>query len=245
MKAVLWKKIYRLLVRNIATGQWSVGTTIPPETDLVKTYKVSRDTMRKALGEMVKQGFLERTPRTGTRVVHGTDQSGFSLELSSIRAIDEFGNTFPRHILRSRIETLDETTAHRLGLPVGATKFCFCNIRTAPHRNNEVVVATFVYVDTNDANIYKQALERPYELIVTLLEKKRGEGCTEVRQTFLASRMPEDVADLFHLPTGSPCLVIVRNYFNSKHSCLTASVSYHPAESYTISFTAKKKTSVA
>lgn len=240
-KRILWQKVEQALLRNVATGLWPLGTYIPSEIELTKEFSVSRDTMRKALGSLVKQGIFERTPHIGTKVIGSTDKSSFAMELGSIRSIDEFGNMYPRRIHDCQFVNLNEKTAARLKEKPGTLKFCFCNVRTDPTRQDEVIIATYVYVNPEDASIYDAAKERPFELIVTLLEKKNKEFCAEVRQTFLASTMDEDVAEKFRLPVGSPCLVIIRNYLNSQRKSMAASISYHPAESYSISFSARKK----
>lgn len=49
MQKPVWKKIAEEISLEVSLGRWTVGSIIPNEIDLAKRYKVSRDTMRKAL----------------------------------------------------------------------------------------------------------------------------------------------------------------------------------------------------
>src|SRR5262249_35945478 len=52
----------------ITSGEWPVGTRIPPENTLVGRLGVSRNTVREALRSLVHTGLLEARPGDGTYV---------------------------------------------------------------------------------------------------------------------------------------------------------------------------------
>lgn len=56
------------LRRRIARGEWEVGDRLVPEVALAAEYGISRITMRKALGELVNEGVVERRRGIGTYV---------------------------------------------------------------------------------------------------------------------------------------------------------------------------------
>jgi DNA-binding FadR family transcriptional regulator len=56
------------VVALITSGQWPVGTRIPPENALVGRLGVSRNTVREALRSLVHTGMLEARPGDGTYV---------------------------------------------------------------------------------------------------------------------------------------------------------------------------------
>jgi len=56
------------VVALITSGQWPVGTRIPPENTLVGRLGVSRNTVREALRSLVHTGMLEARPGDGTYV---------------------------------------------------------------------------------------------------------------------------------------------------------------------------------
>ncbi|WP_287900793.1 FadR/GntR family transcriptional regulator [Arthrobacter sp.] len=53
---------------NIADGTWPVGTKVPGEFELMKTFETSRNTVRESLRALVHLGLLESRPGDGTYV---------------------------------------------------------------------------------------------------------------------------------------------------------------------------------
>jgi GntR family transcriptional regulator len=64
----LYHQLFELLHDRITTGTWKPGDMIPPESELVSTYKVSRITVRKVLDMLVKEGLIRRERGRGTHV---------------------------------------------------------------------------------------------------------------------------------------------------------------------------------
>jgi GntR family transcriptional regulator len=56
------------LLLKLRSGEWAPGAEIPPEPALCAHYRVSRGTLRRALGDLVNEGYLERFPGRGTFV---------------------------------------------------------------------------------------------------------------------------------------------------------------------------------
>jgi DNA-binding FadR family transcriptional regulator len=66
--ATLSQQVAARLEGLITSGQWSVGTRIPPENDLVTQLGISRNTVREALRSLVHSGLLEARVGDGTYV---------------------------------------------------------------------------------------------------------------------------------------------------------------------------------
>ena len=58
----LYVQLFELLRNKIESGNWMLDTRIPTEEELCKTYEVSKATVRHAVSELVRQGYL-----TGSR----------------------------------------------------------------------------------------------------------------------------------------------------------------------------------
>jgi DNA-binding FadR family transcriptional regulator len=61
------------LSSRIASGEWPVGTRIPPEPSLVELLGVGRNTVREAVQSLVHGGLLERRQGSGTYVVSSSE----------------------------------------------------------------------------------------------------------------------------------------------------------------------------
>jgi GntR family transcriptional regulator len=67
-RELLYVQIQRDLRTKIEGGQWPIGTKIPPEPELQETYNVSRGTVRRAVDELVRQGYVAKKHGKGTFV---------------------------------------------------------------------------------------------------------------------------------------------------------------------------------
>jgi len=64
----LYYQVMQILQKEIEDGVYQPGSYIPTEAQLQEQYNVSRATIRKALSELVHQGYLERRRSKGTIV---------------------------------------------------------------------------------------------------------------------------------------------------------------------------------
>lgn len=67
-RSTLATKTTRELERMVVTGEWSEGTKIPAEPELVRQLGVSRNTVREAVRALTHVGLLEARPGDGTYV---------------------------------------------------------------------------------------------------------------------------------------------------------------------------------
>jgi GntR family transcriptional regulator len=64
----LYLQLCEIIKRKIESKEWGVGSQIPTEDELCKMYDVSRATVRAAVLELVRQGYLYRQQGKGTFV---------------------------------------------------------------------------------------------------------------------------------------------------------------------------------
>ena len=64
----LYQQLMQRIRSDIEKGDYPIGSRIPPEHELEKTYQVSRVTVRRALAELTENGLLERKQGKGTFV---------------------------------------------------------------------------------------------------------------------------------------------------------------------------------
>jgi GntR family transcriptional regulator len=64
----IYLRIMEDLRAQITQGRWKVGEAIPPEPELVRLYEASRGTVRRAVDELARQGYVVKKPGKGTFV---------------------------------------------------------------------------------------------------------------------------------------------------------------------------------
>jgi len=97
------------LREQIMNGTWPIGTKVPGEHDLVRTFGTSRNTVREALRALVHLGLLESRPGDGTYV----------------RSTSELGAVLGRRITEERV---DEVFEVREALEVQAARLAALRI---------------------------------------------------------------------------------------------------------------------
>ncbi|HMK48747.1 MAG TPA: GntR family transcriptional regulator [Thermodesulfovibrionales bacterium] len=75
-KEKLYVQIYSIFLEKIENGEWPAGGQIPAEDELCKIYDVSKVTVREAIQELVREGYLRRLQGKGTFVMMSEPQSG-------------------------------------------------------------------------------------------------------------------------------------------------------------------------
>lgn len=69
-------QVIEQLREQITTGQWSVGSRIPTESELAQLTATSRNTVREAVQSLVHSGLLERRQGSGTYVLAASELAG-------------------------------------------------------------------------------------------------------------------------------------------------------------------------
>jgi len=116
----LHHQVYLDLRQSLDSGELGPGDRLPPERQLADRYGCSLITVRRALGELAREGRLERTRGRGTfvtapRIVHElTAPVGWADEMQA-RGLEPF-----TRVVTSRTQVADATVAQALGLAPGA-----------------------------------------------------------------------------------------------------------------------------
>src|SRR3954447_2623482 len=75
-RSSLVPQVIEQLRAQITSGEWAVGSRIPPEPDLAAALGVGRNTLREAVLALVHAGLLERRQGSGTYVVGERELAG-------------------------------------------------------------------------------------------------------------------------------------------------------------------------
>lgn len=63
-----YQQIYELLKERIQQGTYAIGDYLPSEHELCDTHSTTRTTVRKALDELLREGYIEKQHGKGSRV---------------------------------------------------------------------------------------------------------------------------------------------------------------------------------
>ncbi|PAB01696.1 GntR family transcriptional regulator [Enterococcus canintestini] len=116
----LYKQLKEVIKTKINTGEYTENKRIPTEPEFIKNYGVSRITVRKAIEELVAEGYLVKKQGKGTFIsghkvlrkieyVTGFSDSGKSSQLKTTSSL-----------LKEEILSANQELAEKLEIPVGA-----------------------------------------------------------------------------------------------------------------------------
>jgi ABC-type sugar transport system, periplasmic component len=94
------------LENDIVTGKYAAGDLLPSEIALGEQFRLSKKSVRKAIDTLVEQGFVEKQPRIGARVVNRNPANRTTVkfgyypslikEANLMALIDAFHERYPR-----------------------------------------------------------------------------------------------------------------------------------------------------
>lgn len=76
----LYVQIHQIIKGKIEKGEWPIGTLIPSEDELCKIFDVSKATVRLAIYELVRAGYLKRQQGKGTFVTYSGSHFGIAMK---------------------------------------------------------------------------------------------------------------------------------------------------------------------
>lgn len=151
MSGSLWESVYDDLRERITSGNLRPGDQVPPELQLATEYEVSRQTARRALGQLQQEGLI--TAGRGSRGRTVRDRNPLRWQLSRFESgerrddvtvgmdewaaeVAEQGRT-PRQVVQASIRSADAEVAAALQISQGDLVVCRERVRyvdDVPHQ---------------------------------------------------------------------------------------------------------------
>ena len=214
----LYQQVMDDLKGEIARGVYASGSRIPSEMELAKYYGVGRITVRRAIEELSRAGYLNRQQGRGTfvcapklkrKIRQKDDVQSFS-DACRVNGMEPGARVISRKILPA-----DSTEAQFFGVPVGTDLICVERVRTADGvpvmlENNAFVLADHPYLQTladkdlTDNSIFALVAEHSGRAPL------KSDPCTV--EIALADAQ---VASLLEVPVGEP-LFYMEAYFTDE-----------------------------
>jgi GntR family transcriptional regulator len=204
------KQVYLILRDRILAGALGFSAKLPTENELAAYYDVSRVTVRRALGELARERFIERRRSAGTRVIYRAAPAPVVADISGVLAnIADMGRRTAVKLLSFDYVPAAGGVAEALGVAADALLQRSIRVRLADG-------VPFSYLTTHvpesvAVTFTKQELaSRP---LLELLERA-GVKVEHARQRISAGLATPDVAQALDVRAGSPLIELVRVVFD-------------------------------
>ena len=113
-----YEQLFKLIEQDILSEKYSVGEFLPSEQELAQYHKISRDTVRKALDKLQKEGLIQKFKGQGSKVIKH-EQINFPVtNLTSYQELVELhGMISKTHVISLEKLTVDKKLAQITGFP--------------------------------------------------------------------------------------------------------------------------------
>ncbi len=191
------------IIEMISNEEIGSDGLIPSERELMSIFGVSRITVKKAIDDLVNEGYVYRIQGKGTFVKKETlDQNLFSIT-SCTQDIEKLGMTPSKRLLTAEIIEPDKVIIKKLQLCQGEKVF---KVKRVYYANNEPVNLTTTYlpcklfplIDSYDFGI---------DSIYNVLETKYATKITKATRTIEAVLAVDEVARELRIKEGDPILL--------------------------------------
>jgi GntR family transcriptional regulator len=230
---IAYQSLAQVLREAISEGRFAGRRRLPTESELTMQYGISRQTVRRALDELVAEGLIYRVRGRGT----------FATSRASGRYLRSIGSV--EDLLALSVDTTIETVRPlRRRADVAAAG----RLRTDSdqvvsglfrrHHDGVPFSITEVHLplDVGQRIIAAGALLEPGEVsastVIGLVEELNGQPTAGAHQSITATSISAELAELIDCRPGAPVLRIDRLYFDTGGRPLELAVSHFNPERY-------------
>jgi GntR family transcriptional regulator len=225
----LYHQLREVLVERMESGEFQPEHPIPTEMELIAHYGVSRMTVRRALQEMEKDGYIHRTAGKGTFVIPGKISRGLARLTSLTEDIGEHGLKASSRILSFRHVAADEEVAAKLQIIPGTTVIHIQRLRLAEHLP---IALSTSYVHLPNDTLLTEADLANVGSLWSLLEKN-SLPIVEADKTLEAIIANEERAAALAVPVGAPLLLVKSIAYAPHHQPIEYSQVINRGDQYT------------
>lgn len=236
---------YRALAAQIRdairSGEYADGRQLPTEEQLSASYSVSRQTVRRAMQDLVSEGIIYRVAGRGTYPVAAEDRYlrhfGSVEDLMALSVDTECKITSP---LQRRI---DVETAGRLRLPSDEI-FALALIRfhaNIPFCYTSVYLPPLVGQLVSDIDELSCPGRRSTVTVVGLIDSRIDGSVTAVDQSITAVGAPPFATEHLSCQPGEPMLRVDRLYSDATDRPVELAVSYFDPRHYSYHVKLKRR----
>lgn len=221
----LYQQVIDIIKNEINSGAYKAGARIPNEFELAESYKVGRVTVRRAIEELVQQGYLTKRQGKGTfvnapklkrKIRQKDDVQSFS-DACRVNGMEPGACVISRKILPA-----DSTEAQFFGVPVGTDLICVERVRTA---DGVPVMLENNYTFTRTTLIYQRHLYLTNPFLSSCVTGRAVRPRLPTRaHSRSRARRPRSLG-CWQFPLANPCFIWKPSFSTSSGGRLSSVVS--------------------
>jgi GntR family transcriptional regulator len=200
----LYVQMYSIIKDKIEQREWPAGSQIPTEDDLCTVYNVSKATVRMAIAELVRNGYLRKQQGKGTFVSLALPDLGITMKTKLTEDMFGEGVVAKKEVLVKGVKVPPEDVRNYLRSE-GDIYYILCKrvVQGEPAYLEESFVPLEVVPDIEEADVCQIPF---YEMMQQRAMKK----IQKVVQMIEIAEMTGDAASILKSDKGAPMLLLHR-----------------------------------
>lgn len=206
----LYMQLFEIMKQRIESGEWAVDSQIPIEQELCKIYDLSKATVRLAVAELARQGYLKRLQGKGTFVCKRVIPEGLSMVTSFRELMLDAGVKITTKVLALTIMMPSDDLDIKLDIPDDRHILYLKRLRLVegePALLQETFIPHHICPSLLDDDLENNSLH-------DLLEKKYGIRFTKVQDYISLSRPSPADCGLLDLEKDCSVLLLEQMVFS-------------------------------
>lgn len=190
-KGPIYLQIVEILRTRILDKTYSLGENLPPEPQLEKEFEVSKITIRNAVSQLVKEGYVEKHSGKGTKVINNKQFTKLSKGQSFTQVLMKEGHTVRKGDVK--VEKIHVTRDCHVPRIIG--KSCY-KISRMYYLNEE----PYIYFSHYISDQYTLPLiSETYEASLYELLAKQGVQFSHFQDEFAVEVPPSYICEKLHV----------------------------------------------
>jgi DNA-binding GntR family transcriptional regulator len=208
----LYVQLYSLLKRKIEKNEWPVGTQIPTEDELCKNYEVSKATVKLAVLELAREGYVTRKQGKGTFVHKRVIPEWRSTYKSFKEMMLDAGLDFTTQVLVRTVIMPADGIDLKLNVPIDQHVIYIKRLRSvdgSPVLLQEAYIPHQVCPALLEADIANDSL-------FDILERKCSLKMTKVKEYVDVEKLTDEDCRLLQLEANASALMMEQQFFSKE-----------------------------
>ena len=231
LRSVAYRNLAAQIRNAIRNGEYADGRQLPTEEQLAASYSVSRQTVRRAMQDLVSEGIIYRVAGRGTYPVAEEDR--YVNHFGSVEELMALSLDTECQVVSPLQRKVDVETASRLRLPADEIftvalvrlhadiPFCYTSVSLPPRIGQ-------LLTDVDELS----SPRRSRVTVIGLIDARMNGSITAAEQSISAAGAPPVAARHLGREPGEPLLRIDRLYFDDSDDPVELAVSYFDPEHY-------------
>jgi GntR family transcriptional regulator len=232
VRASAYRTLAATLREAIRNGEYAGGRRLPTEEQLSASHLVSRQTVRRAMQDLVSEGIIYRVAGRGTYPVAEADR--YIQHFGSVEDLMALSLDTECEVITPLRRVVDVASASRLRLPSDDV-YALTLIRrhgTVPFCHTAVFLPPRVGELVSDVPELTETGWRSRVTVIGLIDTRMARSIKGAEQSITAEAAPPFAAGRLGCPPGQPMLRVDRLYLDDSDEAVELAVSYFDPAHY-------------